>query len=85
MVSRNPVRIRKKSGLGCGFTAMVGLTLITLLIINRMILDNLFGNVNEEVARVIDPLKFILSVVLIFVQYWIYDRVTSRWAARLTK
>lgn len=85
MVASKPVRNRKKAGLGCGFTAMVGLTSIALLIINRLILDSLIGDVNEEETRIIDPLIFVLSVVMIFAQYWIYDRVTTRWTARPPK
>jgi hypothetical protein len=85
MVSRKSASKRKKSGLGCGFTAAVGLTTITLLIVNRLILDSIFGSVGEEEARIIDPLKFVLAVVMIFFEYWIYDFITSRWVARFSK
>lgn len=64
---------------------MVGLTTVALLIINRLVLDSLIGDVGEEESRIVDPLKFVLSVALIFVQYWIYDQVTSRWTARFSK
>jgi len=83
MVSPKSTNTRKKAGLGCGFTAMVGLSMIALLIVNGILLDGLIGNsIGENEARIIGPLQFVGSVVMIFFEYWIYDRVMASFANR---
>jgi len=79
MASSKSANTRKKEGLGCAFTAMVGLTSIVLLVVNGVALDAMIGdNFGTQEKRIIGPLQFIGSVVLIFFEYWIYDRVMAR-------
>lgn len=62
---------------------MVGLTTIVLLIINGMVLDALVGNnIGADEQRIIDPIQFVGSVVMIFFEYWIFDRVMARFGQR---
>ncbi len=83
MVASKTASTRKKAGLGCGFTAMVGLSMIALLIVNGIVLDALLGNrFGENEARIIRPLLFVGSVVMIFFEYWIYDRVMGSLPSR---
>ena len=86
MVSTKSATTRKKTGLGCGFTAMVGLIAIVLLVINGVALDALVGdNISPNDARIMEPLQFVGSVVLIFFEFWIYDRFVSWFDSRKTK
>ena len=85
MASNKSATSRKKAGLGCGFTAMVGLISIVLLVINGVMLDALVGdNISQNDARIIEPLQFVGSVVLIFFEFWIYDRLMG-WFDSLRK
>ena len=64
---------------------MVGLTCIALLILNGLALDAIAGKgISESQAKLIDPLKFVASVVMIFVEFWIYDRIKASFSKRPT-
>ena len=86
MVSNKSAATGKKAGLGCGFTAMVGLIAIALLVINGVALDALVGdNISKNDARIVEPLQFVGSVVLIFFEFWIYDKIVGWFDSRKTK
>ena len=86
MVSNKSTATGNKAGLGCGFTAMVGLIAIALLVVNGVALDALVGdNISQNDARIVGPLQFIGSVVLIFFEFWIYDRFMAWFDSRKTK
>ena len=65
---------------------MVGLIAITLLVVNGVALDALVGdNISQNDARIVGPLQFVGSVVLIFFEFWIYDRFVALFDSRKTK
>ncbi len=83
MVFKKSISKVKNPRLGCGFTAVVGLTSIFLLIFNGMVLDSLLGdNISPEDMRIVGPIQFVGSVVMIFFEYWIFDRIAARFGKR---
>ena len=64
---------------GCGFASFVMLVVIALMMFNAMICKAFFQTVFKGIdPKILDPLQFISTVVLVFFEYWIYDRIT-RW------
>ncbi len=59
------------------------LVVIALMTFNAMIASSFFrftlGSID---SRIVDPLKFISTVLLVFFEYWLFDRLTRRWLQR---
>jgi hypothetical protein len=71
-------RRRQPSQTGCFFLLTTGLVLIGLLIINSMFVRTFFGaNYIRIDQRVFGAMQFILPIVLIFIEFWIYDAVVD--------
>ena len=57
---------------------LTALVICSLLFINGLLIQ-VFLRANYEIKdqRIIQALQFILPILLIFLQFWIYDRFTS--------
>ena len=71
--------MRKPGQLGCGFILSTGLALIFLLVVNVIIVRTFFGlNLSGVDDRVFQAAQFVLPIIMIAIQYWIYDQIFSR-------
>ena len=83
MIFKPKTSRRTRTRLGCSFAGFVMLVVIFLMIINAMITRSFFRSMMAGVdPRIVDPLQFISTVLLVFFEYWMYDRVTKRWHTR---
>ena len=70
---------RKPGQLGCGFILSSGLVLILLLVVNAFIVRTFFGlNLAGVDDRVFQAAQFVLPIIMIAIQYWIYDQIVNR-------
>jgi len=74
---------RTRTHLGCGFAGFVMLVVILLMMINGMATRSFFRTTMASVdPRIVDPMQFISTVLLVFFEYWIFDRLTRSWLQR---
>ena len=70
---------RAAGSLGCGYIAMIGLVLILLLVANVFFVRAFFSsNLSGLDDRVFQALQFMLPIILIFIEYRIYDAFFNR-------
>lgn len=76
MISRSKFSSsRKRFRSGGGFAVLVMLTVVALMTINAFIATHFFRATMDGVdSRIVDPLKFISTVLLVFLEYWLYDQ-----------
>jgi hypothetical protein len=75
---KNKKRRKQPSQTGCFFLLMTGLVLIGMLILNALFVRTFFGaNYIRMDARVFSAVQFILPLVMIFIEFWIYDAVVD--------
>lgn len=71
-------RRKKPSQSGCLFLMTTGLVLIGLLIGNALFVRTFFGaNYIRIDYRVFSAIQFILPIVMIFIEFWIYDAIVD--------
>ena len=69
---------RKRSPSGCWFIARTGLVLIFLLICNILFIKAFFAsNMAGLDDRVFQATQFMLPFFLIFLQFWVFDRIRN--------
>ena len=73
---------------GCGYVAVVTLVACVLLVINSFMVHAALS-AYQEVAppemsepRAQQAIQIVLPVILIFMEYWLYDRLVDRFAKR---
>jgi len=70
--------MRKRTPSGCWYIAKTGLVLIFLLVCNIMLIRSVFsGILSDADNRVFQATQFILPFFLIFLQFWIYDKIRN--------
>ncbi len=66
---------------GCSFTLVVGLVMTALYVANGILVRALLGTNPPGIDnRIIQPLQFGLPILLIFLEYWIFDRFMRRFS-----
>lgn len=66
---------------GCSFTLVVGLVMTALYVGNGILVRALLGPNQAGIdSRIYQPLQFALPIVLIFFEYWIFDRFMRRFS-----
>jgi hypothetical protein len=74
-------KTRKSNRLdGCTFTFFVGLLMVALYVANGVFVRAVLPGGESIDARIYQPIQFGLPIVLIFFEYWIYDRLTRRFS-----
>jgi hypothetical protein len=69
---------RKRTPSGCWFVAKTGLILIFMLVCNIMFVRSFFAsNLSGVDDRIFQATQFILPFFLIFLQFWMYDKVRN--------
>ena len=69
---------RKSGQLGCGFVLSCGIVLIGMLIANALFVKAFFGaNLSGLDDRVFNAAQFVLPIVMIAIEFWIYDQVVN--------
>jgi uncharacterized membrane protein YhdT len=73
-------KAKRASGqLGCGFILFSGIILITLLVVNAFFVRTFFkSNLSGIDDRVFQAAQFILPIILVFIEFWIYDQIFNR-------
>ena len=62
--------------LGCGFLLITGLFLIALLWLNSVFVRLFFAhNLAQIDERVFNAAQFMLPLVLLFIEFWVYDAI----------
>lgn len=71
---------RRSTGqLGCGFILLSGLVLITLLVMNAYFVRTFFKtNLSGIDERIFQAAQFVLPILMIFIEFWIYDQFANR-------
>ena len=70
---------RKPGQLGCGFFFASGLILILLLVMNAFFVRAFFSaNLAGIDERVFQAAQFVLPIIMIAIEYWIYDQIVNR-------
>lgn len=65
--------------IGCVFLVGIGATISLLLFLNSLFVRFFFGvNLAGIDDRVFQAIQFVLPIVMIFIQFWIYDWWTLR-------
>jgi hypothetical protein len=60
---------------GCTFTFFVGMVTVALFVANGILIRAFFSPSLEGVdARIYQPLQFGLPIVMIFIEFWLFDR-----------
>lgn len=63
---------------GCTFTLFVGFVIIGLFIANGIFVRAFFAPQLDLVDnRIYKPIQFALPIIMIFLEYWIYDKITG--------
>ena len=77
-VIKKHTKRRKQSQTGCFFLLTTGLMLIGLLIANTFFVRTFFrsNHLNLD-AGFFNALKFVLPLVMIFIEFWTYDTVVD--------
>ncbi|MEL7497560.1 MAG: hypothetical protein AAFN77_08115 [Planctomycetota bacterium] len=66
----------KLAGVGCGFLFFTGLMLILLLGMNWFFVKTFFAsNLARIDERVFNAAQFMLPIIMIFIEFWIYDAI----------
>ena len=67
---------RNSGQLGCGFMFLSGFALIALLIANVIFVKAFFSaNLSGLDDRFFQAAQFVLPIVMIFIEFWLYDAV----------
>ena len=65
--------------MGCGFILASGIVLIALLVINAAFVRVFFGvNLARIDERFFHAAQFVLPIIMIAIELWIYDQIVSR-------
>ncbi|QEG24199.1 hypothetical protein [Mariniblastus fucicola] len=66
---------------GCTFTLVVGLIMTALFVANGIFIRAFFSPSNPLIDdRIYQPLQFGLPILMIFAEYWIFDRFMRRFS-----
>lgn len=65
---------------GCTFTFVVGLIMTALYVANGVFVRAILPSSAVIDNRVYQPIQFGLPILLIFVEYWIFDRFMRRFS-----
>jgi len=65
---------------GCTFTLVVGLIMTALFVINGVLVRAFLPANSMLEERLYQPLVFGLPIVMIFFEYWIFDRFMRRFS-----
>ena len=69
-------RSRLSGQLGCGFLFATGGLLILLLWANSMFVKTFFAsNLARIDERVFNAAQFMLPIIMLFIEFWIYDAI----------
>lgn len=69
--------------LGCGFLLSTGIVLLVLLWLNTVFVKTFFAaNLAKIDERVFNAAQFMLPIILIFIEFWIYDAIKDYWIVR---
>jgi hypothetical protein len=69
---------RKRTPSGCWYAAKTGLILIFLLVCNILLIRAAFaGALSGTDNRAFQATQFILPFFMIFLQFWIYDKIRN--------
>ncbi len=64
---------------GCGFILASGIALIILLVMNAAFVRVFFGiNFARIDDRFFHAAQFLLPIIMIAIEFWIYDQIVSR-------
>ncbi|MDG1873365.1 MAG: hypothetical protein P8J27_05615 [Mariniblastus sp.] len=70
---------RTSGQLGCGFILLSGIRLIVLLVANVLFVRAFFSaNLSGLDDRVFQAAQFVLPIIMIFIEFWLYDLVFTR-------
>jgi hypothetical protein len=65
--------------MGCGFMVACGIVLIILLVANAAFVRVFFGvNLARIDDRFFHAAQFVLPIIMIAIELWIYDQIVSR-------
>jgi hypothetical protein len=75
----DPNRVR--AGIGVFYVIGIGILVVFLLMLNGLfvrafVLANLSGVID---FRFIQAIQFVAPLLMILVEFWLYDRMTRRW------
>jgi len=76
-------RLKKSNRLdGCTFALVVGLIMTALFVANGIFVRAfLIPNNGPLDSRLVQPLQFGLPIVMIFAEYWVFDRFMRRFSS----
>jgi len=78
-IKSKPPEPHSFSSLGCGYIAMSGLVLTLLLVVNVFFVRAFFSaNLSGLDDRFFQASQFMLPIVMIFIEYRIYDALFKR-------
>ena len=70
---------RKTNRSGCGFVMIQGLLMAALLLLNSILVRAfILANQPVEDIRINQAIQFIIPLLMIFAQLWIYDFLTAK-------
>lgn len=70
---------RQSGQIGCGFILLSGIVLIGLLILNAFFVRTFFkSNFSGIDDRIFQAAQFVLPIIMIFIEYWIFDQIFNR-------
>jgi len=65
---------------GCSFTLMVGLIMTTMFVVNGFLVRAFLPSSTMIDDRVYQPMMFGIPILMIFLEYWIFDRFMRRFS-----
>lgn len=75
----------KASGAGCVYVFGLGIMIVALLVFNAWIVE-VFLTANNELnldVRITQAAQFVLPVIMIFVQFWVFDLLVDYFRGRV--
>ncbi len=77
---------QRKQQAGCMFLFTTGLVIILLLLLNTFFVRIFFSvNLSGIDERIFQAAQFVLPIIMIFIEFWLYDLVTFRRKAQREK
>ena len=75
---KNPLRTRTTTKLGCGFLLGLGALICVLFLANLMFVKAFLGSNYPNIDfRFSQAAYSIMPVLMIFLEFWVYDLITS--------
>jgi len=70
---------RSSGQLGCWFILLSGIVLIIMLVLNAFFVRTFFkSNLSGIDDRIFQAAQFVLPILMIFIEFWIYDQIVNR-------